>query len=198
MGNDDNNSSDNDKADKLRFDWKAIGMDKLALMVAAGIVLVWCSMPEKNEDKLDGEAEKESLYEYNTDEYERNLEQRLESLLEQIDGVGAVRVMVTISATEEKVVLKEEPYERASLDESDAEGGQRVSKEESRSYNTVYITDENGNTVPYVVNELMPRIEGVAVIAKGGDSSVVKEKIINVVKSLFDVDANKISISKMK
>ena len=119
-------------------------------------------------------------------------------MLESMEGVGAVEVMVTIKSTKEKIVLTESPYNKSTLKESDAQGGQRESYEESKESNTVYVTNENGDTVPYVINEIMPEIEGVAIIAKGGDSSAVKEKIINVVKSLFDIDVNKISISKMK
>lgn len=186
-----------EKADKVKMSLKAIGMDKLVLMVLAGVVLVWCSLPG-DEEASSEEKKEEIIYEYNADEYERALESRLKGLLESMEGVGAVEVMVTLKSTKEKVVLTENPYSKSTLKETDAQGGQRESNEESKESNTVYVTDENGDTVPYVINEIMPEIEGVAIIAKGGDSSAVKEKIINVVKSLFDIDANKISIGKMK
>ncbi len=184
------------KIDKEKFSLRSIGMDKLAIIVACGIVLILCSV-EDSEDKKEEKLE-EVVYTYTTDEYEKNLEERLKNLLESMEGVGAVEVMVTVKETKEKVVLTEKPYSKTTLNESDSDGGVRTSEEESRDYNTVYVTDDSGNTVPYVVNEIMPEIEGVAIIAKGGDSVAVKEKIINVVKSLFNVDANKISISKMK
>lgn len=184
------------KIDKEKLNLKGIGMDKLAIMVLCGIVLIWCSLPGDEEKKKEKESTK--TIEYSTDEYEKDIEKRLKNLLENMEGVGKVEVMVTIKSTKEKVVLSEKPYSRNVLNETDSEGGSRVSEDESRDDNTVYVTDDEGNTLPYVVNELMPEIEGVAIIAKGGDSMVVKEKIINVVKSLFDVDANKISISKMK
>ncbi len=186
-----------EKAEKVKLSLKSIGMDKLVVMILAGVILVWCSLPEK-EESVDEDTADEIVYEYNADEYEKALESRLKNLLENMEGVGAVEVMVTIKSTKEKVVLTENPYNKSTLNETDAEGGQRESLEEAQESNTVYVTDENGDTVPYVINEIMPEIEGVAVVAKGGDSSAVKEKIINVVKSLFDIDANKISISKMK
>jgi len=185
------------KIDKEKMNLKGIGMDKLIIMVLCGFVLIWCSIPEKEENKIENTQQNAEIS-YNMEQYENDLEKRLKELLEKIDGVGAVEVMVTIKNTKEKVVLTENPYNKSSLSETDSEGGSRVSQEESKDSNTVYVTDDNGNTVPYVINEIMPEIEGVAIVAKGGDSLVVKEKIINVVKSLFDVDANKISISKMK
>ena len=185
------------KIDKEKLNLKGIGMDKLVIMVLCGIVLVWCSMPEKEESDIN-EKQQNSEISYNMDQYEKDLEKRLKELLEKVDGVGAVEVMVTIKNTKEKVILTENPYNKSFLNETDAEGGSRVSQEESKDSNTVYVTDDNGNTVPYVVNEIMPEIEGVAIVAKGGETPLVKEKIINVVKSLFDIEANKISISKMK
>ena len=185
------------KIDKEKLNLKGIGMDKLVVMVLCGIVLIWCSMPEKEESDIN-EKQQNSEISYNMDQYEKDLERRLKELLEKVDGVGAVEVMVTIKNTKEKVVLTENPYSKSLLNETDAEGGSRVSQEESKDSNTVYVTDDNGNTVPYVVNEIMPEIEGVAIVAKGGETPLVKEKIINVVKSLFDIEANKISISKMK
>ncbi len=183
---------------KVRELIKNIGMGKLALMVVCGIVLVLASVdsPKNKENENPSEASVE--YSHSTDEYEKEMEERLKELLESMEGVGAVQVMVTVKATTQKVVLTEKPYSSSALEESDGEGGERYNKEESVDCNTVYVTDENGNTVPYVLNEIMPKIEGVAVIAEGGDLPEVKNKINTVVKSLFDIEANKISISKMK
>ena len=186
------------KINKDKINLQSIGMDKLALIVACGIVLVLCSVDGEDAEKNDKNQSKATVYEYSNDEYEKELEKRLKNLLENMEGVGTVEVMVTVKATKEKVVLTEKPYSKTTLNETDSDGGQRISEEESKDYNTVYVTDDNGDTIPYVINEIMPEIEGVAIIAKGGDSSAVREKIINVVKSLFDVDVNKISISKMK
>ena len=41
----------------------------------------------------------------------------------------------------------------------------------------------------------MPEIEGVAVVADGGNSPVIKEKIINLIKALFGLEINKIMVT---
>lgn len=183
---------------KVTSSIRNIGIGKLAIIVACGVVLVLCSVDSSTNENSKEDAIPEGEYEYNADEYEKEMEDRLKELLESMDGVGAVQVMVTVKATTQKVVLTENPYTSSALEESDGEGGVRTSKEESMDYNTVYVTDSNGNTVPYVLNEIMPEVEGVAIIAEGGDSPTIKDKINTVVKSLFDIEANKISISKMK
>lgn len=183
--------------DKEKLNLKTIGMDKLIIIVVCGIVLLICSFDSCGDEEKNT-ANNEITYEYDMKEYEKQMEARLEKLLENMEGVGEVQVMVTVKTTTEKVVLTEYPYSKSISSESDSEGGQKNSEEEEKDSNTVYVTNKNGDTVPYVINEIMPEIEGVAIIAEGGDSLAVKEKIIAVVKSLFDVESNKISIGKMK
>ena len=177
---------------------RSIGMDKLAIMVACGLIIVICTFNEKGNSKNKNTETSIVSNEYTTDEYEKRLENKLNDILEKMEGVGDVEVMVTLKNTKEKVVLMEEPYSENELKESDSEGGSRESKEKSVDSKTVYITSDDGENVPYVINEYMPKAEGVAVVAQGGDSALVKEKIISVVKSLFDIEANKISVSKME
>lgn len=44
--------------------------------------------------------------------------------------------------------------------------------------------------------ELSPKIEGVVVIADGGENAVVKENINSAVQALFDIEPHKIRIMK--
>ena len=50
--------------------------------------------------------------------------------------------------------------------------------------------------IPYVKQELSPVIEGVLVVAEGGDNAVVKQNITEVVQALFGVDTHKIRLMK--
>lgn len=184
------------KLDKSKLAIKNIGIEKIALIILAGIMLILCSFGgEKKEKDISDNVVNESSTNEN---YTASMERKLEELLGHVEGVGNVKVMITIKATGEKNILTEKPYSKSSLKEEDGSGGTRNEEDMSMDCNTVYITDESGNTIPYVINESTPLIEGVAVIAEGGGDASVKEKIINVIKSLFNIEANKISISKMK
>ena len=44
--------------------------------------------------------------------------------------------------------------------------------------------------------ERMPRVEGIVVVAEGGNHSVVVKNITEAVSALFDVDVHKIKIVK--
>lgn len=198
---------------------KSISIDKWILIGAAGIVLVLCSdscngSGATNDDTgnnagakmLSGQQEESTITEnisYETyvndmDAYTQNLEKELESILSSVDGAGKVRVMITLKNTSTKEVLMEEPYSESNITEHDGDGGSRDSNEKSQDYHVIYKESSDGTMIPFVVSEISPQVEGVAVVAEGGDSAVVKEKITGIIKALFGIEINKIAVGKMK
>ncbi|MBQ2745980.1 MAG: hypothetical protein IJF37_10270 [Lachnospiraceae bacterium] len=198
---------------------KSISIDKWILIGAAGIVLVLCSdscngSGATNDDTgnnagakmLSGQQEESTITEnisYETyvndmDAYTQNLEKELESILSSVDGAGKVRVMITLKNTSTKEVLMEEPYSESNVTEHDGDGGSRDSNEKSQDYHVIYKESSDGTMIPFVVSEISPQVEGVAVVAEGGDSAVVKEKITGIIKALFGIEINKIAVGKMK
>lgn len=192
---------------KIKAVLKTITIDKWLLMGAAGVVLIFCSDSCKGgvwgEDtensRYDSEAEEEQEYVSDGEEaYVKQMEARLTDMLSAVEGAGKVKVMITLKNSSSKEVLKEEPYTEKVVKEEDGDGGSRDTSEKSKDYNVIYEEDADGGTVPFVVSENCPKVEGVAVVAEGGDSPIVKEKITNIIKALFDIEINKIAVGKMK
>ena len=103
--------------------------------------------------------------------------------------------MITLNATEELVVEKDQQTQSSSTAEEDSQGGSRTSHQLSRSENTVY--HSSGSNEPYVVKTLLPRVEGVVVVAQGAGTGTVNRNITDVVQALFDVEAHKVKVVKM-
>lgn len=61
----------------------------------------------------------------------------------------------------------------------------------------VMITMKEENSTYFTANRAC-EVEGVVIVAEGGDNAVVANEILEVVMSLFPVDAHKITIVKMK
>ena len=99
-------------------------------------------------------------------EYALYLEERLKEVLSKMADVGKVEVMITLEASRELVVEKEQPLVRSNTNESDSQGGSRVVNEVESGDNTVYRSDGSVSE-PYVIKTLVPRIEGVLVVAEG-------------------------------
>lgn len=130
--------------------------------------------------------------------YVNHLEQRLEEMLTAVEGVGKVKVMITLQATSERIIEKDQPTDRSITTENDGEGGSRNSNDIINDETTVYITDGEGNQIPYVVKELEPVIEGVTVVAQGGGNPVINKNITDIIQALFGIQPHKIMVVKMK
>ena len=125
------------------------------------------------------------------------MEQRLCDALSQMDGVGAVHVVVTLESTGKKIVEKDVPTRSTTEENKKGEETGSVTSS-SQDEATVYEKTQNGAETPYVVSEEYPAVRGVLVIAEGGGNPVTIQEIQEAVMALFQVGANKIKVVKMK
>lgn len=196
-----------------------MGKDQFVICILVGILLIVIAVPstektsrkaaeyglldnksdiiEENngsEDDIGLEIEKIN----STEEYERYMENKLEQAISVMEGAGKVKVIVTVSASKELVVEKDMPVTRSNTVENDSEGGSRNVNELNSMEETVYDRKSDGTSSPYVVKTLQPLVEGVVVIAQGGDRPEVKKNITEAIVALFDIEPHKIKIVKMK
>lgn len=175
--------------------------DQILILLLSGILLVVIAMPAERTTKeavgkgRNGEQEEISVADTQT-EYLQYLEQKLSNTLSQIEGAGEVTVMVTLKSSAEKVVEKDQTTDQEAVTESDSQGGTRTTKQENREESTVYTQGDGQDQSPYVSKELSPKIEGVVVVAQGGDQAVVKQNITEAVEALFGIESHKIRIMK--
>ena len=193
--------------------WKSYWMSKLkkpkkeqlVVLLLFGVLLVVIALPTTTgtmgADKKDvdisgtqGAAGTDTA----TLTYEEQLEKRLSAILSQVAGAGRVEVMVTLESRGERIVEKDTPESRKSVEETDSSGGSRTTDEQDWGEETVYYEDGSGGKSPYVVKELEPNIEGVLVLAEGGDSAVVKQELLEAVQALFPIEAHKVKIMKLE
>jgi stage III sporulation protein AG len=198
--------------EKKKLSLKEIGIEKLIIMFLAGIFLIVLSFPnifsfnktqnKKSENNIGGaksaQNESQEGTSTNISEYTHTLEENLRNLLVKVDGVGEVKVMITLKSSEEKVTLRDNPYSQESNTETDSEGGNRISSNISKEDKTVLIDNEKGDTIPYVIKETMPEIEGIVILAQGGGKVAIINEIIDASMVLFDVPAHKIKVMKME
>lgn len=193
------------------FSLTKIRKDQLIVILLFGILLLVIVIPTKKTPQV---SQKGSQTEKNTQkntqrnsdstdagtnaQYIDQMEARLETMLKQVEGVGKVKVMLTVKGTGEVIVEKDKPQTQSQVSESDSNGGSRETTENSWEESTVYIQNEEGNKVPYVAKELEPEIEGVLIIAQGGGNAAVVKNICDAVQALFRVEIHKIKVMKME
>ncbi len=167
----------------------------------AGLLLLVIAMPVQKQEKKESGTDTSA---YTTadgaaadTDSRREYEQQLEEMLSQVQGVGNVKVTVTMESTGRKIVEKDSPENTQSSTQSDKEGAESVSQSSSTQETTVYEETESGET-PYIVSETYPEIRGVLIVAEGGDNPVVVQQIQEAVMALFHVEAHKVKVLKMK
>lgn len=168
------------------------------ILVLAGILILIIALPTDTKEKKQAEEAKENISkENNTMEASKDeIERKLEDILEKIDGAGDVKVMITYQDSGTQVVEKDKNTSENFLEESDSTGGVRSTKEQQLQESTVYEEADAGNT-PFVSKELLPKVEGILIVASGGDNQKVKQNISEAVLALFQVEAHRIKIVKM-
>lgn len=192
-----------------------IGLPRILLIIIAGIVLVVASVTDKkgNNDVYEddvytpggGDNNINSSYNYSSEsaalnamaEYASREEGKLERILGQVEGIGKVKVMITLASSEERMTLQDTDNTESSTDEQDSNGGSRQQEEYILKSENVIISSE-GNEYPYVVQVNSPKIEGVAVVAEGAGSGKKDSEIIDAVVALFSIEPHKIKVMKME
>ena len=114
-----------------------------------------------------------------------NITTQLEKTLSQVEGAGKVKVLINYSQSGEKILA----YDMESNINEKDNGKENNSKSE-----VVY----DGNKMPVILKEYMPKVEGVIIVAQGGNIESVKKQLISVTVALLGIDSHKIEVLKMK
>ena len=113
-------------------------------------------------------------------EAEAALEARAVKLLSSVDGVGKVRVLVTLDRLQE-----------IEFAENETQGADdRI----SRTYVTVETGGEKTGLQRTVIS---PQVRGVAVSCAGGGSPQVRREVVQLLCAAFGVSASRVHVSKL-
>ena len=88
-----------------------------------------------------------------------NLEERLETILGKIQGVGSVNVFINYSESSQTVAMYNENSKISTTEETDTSGGTRKVEQTDLNKEIVY-QEENGKKTPILQKTLQPKIEG--------------------------------------
>ena len=111
---------------------------------------------------------------------EASLEQRLEELLAQIEGAGAVRVLLT------------EDVGRETVWQTDVQRDADSARED-----TVILEDSERNEIGLVRRTTEPSCRGAVILCQGADAPSVKLAIVEAVRCVTGLGADQISVQKM-
>ena len=183
---------------------KKIGFLRLGLLAVAAIILIICSLPQNQLSNLnqagtysnqaqsmgssldiDGDT---SLF-----SYEHELEKRLEQILGGMEGITSVDVMITLSATSIQLEENKQEIEKGSGESLEKSVTSSLSKK-----NEALLTGNTSGSMPYIIKEMSPSIQGVVVAARGNITQTKIREISEAVQALFGIEAHKIKVIEKK
>lgn len=183
---------------EIRTGEKMPRKNQLVLLLLTGILLLVIAIPVSKpaEETLEDTQSTQSAAMQEPGDYEEYLEKKTARALEDVEGVGEVTVMITLKSDGQKIIEKDQSSSAQTTEEADSGGGTRSVEDQSSDKTSIYEQTADGASTPYVSKELAPEVEGVVVIADGGDDAVVARNITEAVQALFGVEAHKIKIMK--
>lgn len=183
---------------------KKIGFLRLGLLAVAAIILIICSLPQNQSSNLNQTQSVGSSLDTDGDtslfSYEHELEKRLEQILGGMEGITSVDVMITLSAMSEKVLEKSIQLEE-NKQEIEKGSGESLEKSVTSSLNKkneALLTGNTSGSMPYIIKEMSPSIQGVVVAAKGNITQTKIRDISEAVQALFGIEAHKIKVIEKK
>ncbi|MDK2798702.1 MAG: stage sporulation protein [Clostridiales bacterium] len=178
-------------------------MVNLAIILITGIIIViaggsFFGGNNKDIDKNDAIQHTQNLNlpkeENDANTYGEKLEKKLENILSQIDGVGKVAIMITLSSSSEIVPAMDYNSGETITVESDNQGGNRKITQSEKENKILILNEQGGKQEPLILKELQPTIKGVIVVAEGASDIRIKAHIYEAVKTALGVPAHKVKV----
>lgn len=161
---------------------------------------MWLSDNEKNKKNVQDSSKvlaQNTQTTNSNDNNEDDLEQKLEDILESINGVGKVKVLIKYSETSSVVAMYNETVSESTSKEEDGDGGSKDVKEVENKKEIVY-TEEDGENKPITEKVVMPIIEGAIVTAQGAGNTSVKTSIVSAMEAVTGLAVHKIQVFEMR
>lgn len=127
--------------------------------------------------------------------YVGQMEQRIKTLVENIEGVGACDVMVTLKQGRQYVYASEDKTTQDKTRDETGQSGQKVQQKEGAERKIVLMDDTGGGSKPLVEARIEPEVNGVAVVCQGGDSARVRERVIETVTTVLGIGSNQVCVT---
>lgn len=195
-----------EKAGRQRWRWLWQGKQPplvwLGVLAVAGVVLLSLSSlagdagspPPPGAKIVSGEP-RDGGRETGLAAVERELEERLEAALGQIEGVGDVSATVTLAVGPQREYASNVRSDQRTTNEKDQSGGTRVITESNQDAQLVLSRAvSGGNEQPVVVKETRPVVQGVLVVATGAEDPEVRVRVTRAVETLLDVKPHQVQV----
>ena len=161
---------------------KHIGLIVTIIFVLILLIILFGNFDFLNFTKTSKTVSQSSGYAYTSSiEYAENLEHKLKTIIGKIKGAGNVDVMITLESGTNLLLANNETQNVGSDDVTIVSA-------------SPIILEQNGNSSPLVVGEVLPKIKGVVVVSSGASDIAVRLNILHAIQTLLNLSDMQIQI----
>lgn len=178
---------------RLQAFWRSFcnSQNRVRLLVAVGLLgmgLILCSELLAGEEPKESEpATAQPSQQQNAQQSEQQLQQRLEEIISQIDGVGECSVMLTFEESERSVYAVEDSVSQ----ERDRQTNSGSSSSQKR---LVLVEDGEGGNQPVLEKTVRPQVNGVVVVCQGAKSMTVCRQVTEAVTTVLGIRSTQVCV----
>lgn len=125
---------------------------------------------------------------------EKEMEDKLSSILSQISGVGKTVVDLTLESTSQYNYAFNTKVDKTVITEKAQDGSTRATDETREETQVVMQNMSQGKNEPVVVKEVRPQVIGVMVVAEGADDLLIRERISEAVQTVLNIPAHRVTV----
>jgi stage III sporulation protein AG len=166
----------------------------ILIVVLVAINFIWND--KKENVKTTDNNKKLAIQEETKKDSDSDLKEQLEDILQNINGVGKVKVLITYSQTSQVLPLYNEDTSKKDTEEKDKTGGTRIVTETDTKKDVIF-QETNGTKMPITQSVISPKVEGAIVTAQGANNMAVKTDIIQAVEAVTGLSSHKIQVFTM-
>ena len=152
-----------------------LGLSGMALILFSGM------MPDRSSTEQNGNGNSQ-IAAMQADAYRAELETRLTALLRQMEGVGAVQVMVTLDGSAEQIYAEEVRISRGDHNE--------------QKQSEYVIMRTGGDESALLSRTAYPAVQGAAILCAGGGHAAVRERVTKAAAALLGIPVSRVFVGK--
>lgn len=185
------------KLSKWKGFFSSIGESKKQTKILVTVGLIGMALILLSEMIPSGTAKKSTtpVLASTNEQYVQQMETKLTDMIGSIDGVGTVKVMVTLEHGAEKRFASET---KSTEDKTQDYQGSDTKKVQQRvnSENKYILVDGEDGREALVSTEISPKVKGVVIVCQGADDAQVQQRVTNAVTTILGVGANQVCVTK--
>ena len=158
------------------------------IIVALGIIgMALILLSEFLPQKTENTAAKVSA-----DQFVRQTEEKLSTMLGSIEGAGQCQVMVTLENGVEYVYASQN---KVNTDRVEDKGGEKLTQRDGTEENIIIVDTDEGRQ-GLLITEIQPTVKGVVIVCEGGDQPLVQQRIIDAVTTALNISSKRVCVTK--